>query len=272
VQGAAPPKSSTSWLRTIPGFRSRKPWLWALAGVGYLLFVFFLIAGVAADGFAGVVLVLGVLVIIWLAVNAWGIRRALPFINSPNKLLAAAAWAAFVLVWLVVIGVTAPATKPTQASTPSPPTTLAPSHSSTTKATTSPKPTQTPTPSPTPTPTPQPTTVATQPPPPPALTVAANIQRCVAAGNYETITIHTSAGASIDITVTYPSGSSNNGGTNNGSGSANSAGNFTDTWRVSGNADSGSASVDAMVSTSDGRTAETTGSFKIYHPNYGESC
>ena len=134
-----------------------------------------------------------------------------------------------------------------------------------------PKPTPTPTPKPTSTPTPKPTAVATQPPPPPALTVSDNIQACVPAGNYETITVHTGAGATVQIVVTYPSGSTSNGGTNNGTGTANGAGNFTDTWRVSGNATSGTANVDISAS-SNGQDAAASGTFKIYHPNYGETC
>lgn len=186
--GAATGKRSTSWLRGVPGFRSHKRWVWIAAGFGYAFLLLSLIVEVSSASLSGILIVLGVLAIVFLAGNAWGIRTALPIFRSPNKLIAAGGWCAFLLVWFTVIGITAPATQTTRSPKHSSETALALSHtpSATTTPTATPTPTPTATPTPTPppppspTPTPRPTVKAvasapvqatkapTPPPPPPA--------------------------------------------------------------------------------------------------------
>lgn len=153
---------SGSWLGSVPGYRSNKPWIWIGASFGYFLLGVALLVYLYTTNLAGIVLVLGILAIVVLAGNAWAVRTRLPVFNSPNKWLAAVGWAAFAVVWLTVFGITAPSTAATK---PSPATALAPSHTTTPRPETTSTPTRTPSPTPTPAPTPTPT-----PTPKPTLT------------------------------------------------------------------------------------------------------
>jgi len=173
-------KSSSGWLRTVPGFRSGTTWKAILAGAGYSLIALALIGAVSAGSISGIVLSLGILLIVLVATNGWGTRIRLPLVKSPNKLLAALGWSIFLVVWLAVIGLAAPPSTndPSRALTALAPSfTATPTH--TVAATVSPSARVTQTPSPTATPTAVPTaapvvvvptakpTAAPPPPPPP---------------------------------------------------------------------------------------------------------
>jgi len=176
-----PQESAASWLRTIPGFRSVTLWKSIVAVAAYLFLAFALIVEASAPSISGIVLILGVLLIVLVAANAWNTRTRLPLVKSPNKLLAATGWSTFLVVWLGVVALAAPPSTTSPAYTP---TALAPSATATpprtVAATASPSATATVTPSPTGTPTvaptkaavvvvatPKPTTRPTTPPPPP---------------------------------------------------------------------------------------------------------
>jgi hypothetical protein len=171
------PKSPTNWPRTIPGFRSGMAWKSIVAVAGYLFLAFFLAAEVSTGNISGILLVLGILVIVLVAANAWGTRIRIPLVKSPNKLLAAAGWTIFLVVWLAVIGLAAPpsTTGPLHNATALAPSATA-TPSRTVAETVSPSPTRSTTASPTATPTASPTkatvvvvatTKSTAPPPPP---------------------------------------------------------------------------------------------------------
>lgn len=110
----------------------------------------------------GLIFAIGVVVILLVALNAWGLRGRIPMLRSRNKVVAAAGWAVIVLAWLTVAGLAAPP----QTDSPSsagPPAALNPTASSSLTPSFSPTPTATPSPVATPTPTPTPI-VATAPP------------------------------------------------------------------------------------------------------------
>jgi hypothetical protein len=178
-------RPTSGWLRTIPGFRSGTAWKSVAAVGGYLFLALALITELSVWSVSGILLVLGALVILLVAMNAWETRIRLPLVKSPNKLLAATGWGLFLLVWLAVVGVAAPpstAGRPhtesptavvqssTATSTPTLDVTVTPSPSPTPLATATPVPSATATPAPRQTPaavapTAKPTTRPTQPPP-----------------------------------------------------------------------------------------------------------
>jgi hypothetical protein len=172
-------KSSASWLCTIPGFRSRTAWKSIAAVTGYLLLAFSLVVELSTGSVSGMLLVLGVLLVVLVAANAWDMRMRLPMVKSPNKLLAATGWCIFFVVWLAVVGLAAPPSSTTPSHTALAPSTAA-TPTRTVAATSSPSATATATASPTASPTaaptkapvivvatPKPTVRPTQKPPPP---------------------------------------------------------------------------------------------------------
>ena len=132
----------------------------------------------------GLILAVGIFAVLLVAFNAWGIRGRIPMLKSSNKLVAAAGWTLFILVWLTVAGLAAPPV-PNNPSASESSTALRSSSTSAQRSTATPTPSVvgTPTPAPiraTPLPTDKPVVVAatakaaTQatlppPPPPPAL-------------------------------------------------------------------------------------------------------
>jgi hypothetical protein len=127
----------------------------------------------------GPILAAGILTILLVALNAWGIRGKIPMLRSPNKLVAAGGWTLLVLVWLTVAGMAAPPTNGPSSSPTRSPTALNPSSTVTSTPRATPSVVAKPTPTPTiatPAPTqkavvvvatPKPTVRATAPPPPP---------------------------------------------------------------------------------------------------------
>ncbi|MHB8508312.1 MAG: hypothetical protein ACYDGR_06650 [Candidatus Dormibacteria bacterium] len=105
--------------------------------------------------------------------------------------------------------------------------------------------------------------------PPPALTLTADSASCVAAGTAERITFHTAPGASVQVVVQYPDGSTNNQGSRTRT--ADSNGVVVDSWTVSGYASSGRATYAARATTAV-QSASAGGEFQVYHPKNGESC
>jgi hypothetical protein len=180
-------KSPGSWLRTIPGFRSGTPWKKVAGVLGYVFIAAGLIGQTSVGSASGILLMLGVLGIVLLAGNAWGVRTSAPMLRSSNKVIAATAWAVILLVWLTAAALAAPPaagrpSNPTSAVAMRPSPTLAPSPSLTTTPTPSdtaaPNPTASPATTATPTrlitqkpvvpaATPKPTIRATPPPPAP---------------------------------------------------------------------------------------------------------
>ena len=82
------PKSK-GFLRQVPEFRTGTLWKQAVAITGHAVLALLLILGIAADGVAGALLILGIVGILFLATNAWGLRRKLPLFHSANRLLVA---------------------------------------------------------------------------------------------------------------------------------------------------------------------------------------
>src|SRR6185312_926061 len=109
-------------------------------------------------------------------------------------------------------------------------------------------PTSTPTPNGKPTrakPTDTPTTPPTPTLPPTAtpstLTLNPSFNSSVRIGGLQQIVVRTIPGASVNIVVTYPDGSTHNQGTTQGSGQADPTGSFVDSWYISPSAVTGTA-------------------------------
>ncbi len=105
--GPPPPSARwRRWLRTIPGFRTGSLWKQAVAVIGYLIIAAFVAQFAFKPGF-GVFGLLG-LAGVWIAADAYGIRRRLPAFRSANPLAAAAAWTALAFAMLVSFGSAVP--------------------------------------------------------------------------------------------------------------------------------------------------------------------
>jgi hypothetical protein len=116
-------------------------------------------------------------------------------------------------------------------------------------------PTSTPTPNGKPTrakPTYTPTTPPTPTLPPTAtpstLTLNPSFNSSVRIGGLQQIVVRTLPGASVNIVVTYPDGSTHNQGTTQGSGQADATGSFVDSWYISPSAVTGTAKAVITVS------------------------
>lgn len=153
VASQQPPRKG--FFSQVPGFRTGTPWKRGVAIIGYGFLALLLVAGIAGDGLAGALLILGIVGILCLATNAWGVRSKLPLFNSANRFLIATGWGLFVLVWFMAVALTAP-----PSSTNSQPTAT---RASATNEPSS-EPSVAPTPSPTPTPTAKPTATPTATP------------------------------------------------------------------------------------------------------------
>lgn len=95
------------WLRQVPGFRSGKRWKQATALLGYMMIALFIIAGLS--GAVGVlVLGLEVLLLVFLASNAWNLRSSTPVLNSTSKLQSVAGWIGLIFLFLILFGVATP--------------------------------------------------------------------------------------------------------------------------------------------------------------------
>jgi phosphatidylserine/phosphatidylglycerophosphate/cardiolipin synthase-like enzyme len=137
-----------------------------------------------------------------------------------------------------------------------------------------PTPTVTPQPSPTPRPVHTPHRLGTlvptlAPTPTPPLTATPSIliltllySSSVRVGGTQQVIVRTLPGAAVTITVTYPDGTTHNDGTIKGVGVADATGSFTDSWVVAPNTQTGTATVNVVVS-GIGQTRSATVKFTI---------
>ncbi len=175
VPGQAGPRQVG--IRSVPGFRSGIVWKILLAIVGYAVILLFMVGSLATAWWGGVLFGVGVLLVVVLAANGWGLRTRLPMFGSDSRGAAGIAW---VVLILLVVGSTAVALPPTRpanltasaVATPTPIQETFPSPRPSPKAAPpapkpSPKPSPKPTPTPSPVASPSPAAPASPSPPPP---------------------------------------------------------------------------------------------------------
>jgi hypothetical protein len=210
----------------VSGFRPGPGWQKAIALTGYGLVAVLVGDGIGSGQPNLAVFGLGGLLLALLAVNAWGLRKRIPLLNSANKVIATSGWVIAVLLLTAGIGLATAATpiltSPAAARNSSPAASRAPAPTPSPIHTSTPTATQTvsPTPSPSPSPTPA----------QPAGFVTLLNQPTAHRGQNATLSIRTTPNTICSITVNYKSRPATGPGLEDKT--SDDAGNVSWTWKV----------------------------------------